>query len=68
MSPEQLVLALDLPETNGTRMTVATAGLRRECPPGPERLLRELVKRGLGHDHFHAAAALVVVLEEDAGG
>ena len=48
------------------RMTGAQAGLRRDCPPGAERLLAALVKRGLPHEHLHAAAALVLALEQGA--
>lgn len=58
-------LALDFPTPDRREMkTVAALGLRRDCPPGPARLLRELVKRGLTEDALHSAAALALVLDE----
>jgi hypothetical protein len=66
VTPGQLALFAD---PNGTgRKTVSVAGLRRDAPPGPERLLRELVKRGLCPDHLERAAALVLVLDEEPTG
>ena len=65
MSPEQLVLALDTPAPTGRR-TRDQAGLAKDARPGPERLLRELVRRGLAHEHLRIAAALVLALEEEA--
>ena len=35
--------------------------------PGAEKLLAELVKRGLAQEHLSAAAALVVALDSTAG-
>ena len=40
-------------------------GLSKEIGPGGERLLAELVKRGLGQEHLRAAAALVLALDID---
>lgn len=68
----QLAFDLGAPRTeapqgsNGHVMTTAEAGLRRERSPGAERLLAALVKRGLLHEHLHAAASLVLALEEAA--
>ena len=42
------------------------AELRRGLGPGAERLLGELVRRGLDEDHLHAAAAIALVLDEEA--
>ena len=51
-------------ERNGNgRMTRAEAGLRREAPPGAERLLGELVKRGLPAGDLKVAAALCIALD-----
>jgi hypothetical protein len=51
---------------NGNRhiATKADLGLAKEIPPGAERLLSELVKRGLRKDAYRPAAALVLALEE----
>jgi hypothetical protein len=53
---------------DGHRRTVAQAGLRREIGPdaGAERLLRELVRRGLADDALVPAAALILALEHQA--
>jgi hypothetical protein len=48
---------------NGT-MTKAEAGLAKEIPPGAERLLGELAKRGLRSEDLRVAAMLVLALEE----
>ena len=65
MTLEQL--ALFTVENGSGRRTVAEAGLRRGLglDVGPERLLRELVKRGLSEEYLTTAATLV--LELDAG-
>jgi hypothetical protein len=46
--------------------TNAEAGLR-ETPPGAERLLAELVRRGLHPGGLRAAAALCLALDEGGG-
>lgn len=50
-------------ENGNGRRTVADLGLRREAEPGAERLLRELIKRGLPEDHFITAAGLAIELD-----
>ena len=52
---------------NGRR-TMAELGLKKEVGPGrgPERLLRELARRGLGDEHYVGAAALVLALNAEA--
>ena len=43
-------------------------GLRNNLPKGgPERLVAELVKRGLSEGDLHMAAALAIALDEGAG-
>ena len=69
---EQLHLFLE-PNGNGhRRMTREEAGLRREMPPGSERLLAAMVKRGLPAGDLRVAAALCIALdtsdEEGAAG
>ena len=49
--------------TNGVK-TVASAGLSKGAAPGAERLLRELVKRGLREDSLRVAAALALALDD----
>ena len=69
VTADQLVL-FAMENGNG-RKTAAEAGLTRELGPGaggPERLMRELVRRGLPEEGYRAAAALVIALEEVAGG
>jgi hypothetical protein len=68
VNPEQLVFDLFAADTNGNgRRTVAELGMTRQFPAGgAERLLRELVRRGLADESLHAAAALVLVLDEGA--
>jgi hypothetical protein len=39
-------------------------GLAKAIGPGAERLLAELVKRGLDQEHLRPTAALVLALEE----
>lgn len=41
-----------------------TAELKRGTAPGPERLLRSLVKRGLAPEDLKAAAAIALILDE----
>lgn len=53
--------------TNGIK-TVATAGLSKGAAPGAERLLRELVKRGLPEDSLLEAAALALALDDGIDG
>jgi hypothetical protein len=48
-------------------LTKAGAGIAKEVPPGPARLLEALVRRGLAREHLHTAAALVLALDEGAG-
>jgi len=61
-------LTLLIAENGNGRKTAAQAGLRREIGGGgAERLLRELVRRGLPEDAYYAAAGLVLALEEEAG-
>ena len=45
-------------------MNKAEAGLTKEMPAGAERLLAELVKRGLHPGDLKVAAALALVLDE----
>jgi hypothetical protein len=55
---------LPLFESSGNgRPTKADVGLR-DTPPGAERLLAELVRRGLGEGDLRIAAALCLVLDE----
>jgi hypothetical protein len=63
MTPDQLALFVMESSTN-RRKTAIEAGLVKDAPPGAERLLRELVRRGLERDHLHTAAALALVLDE----
>jgi hypothetical protein len=47
------------------RMNKTEAGLAKEgIGRGAERLLAEMIKRGLGREHLHAAAALALLLDE----
>jgi hypothetical protein len=46
--------------------TAFTADLQRDVPAGAERLLRELVKRGLHEGDMRLAAALCIVLDEES--
>ena len=56
-------------ENGNGRLTVAALGLKRDISAGgAERLLRELVKRGLDADCLPRAAELVLVLDEGANG
>jgi hypothetical protein len=51
-----------------TRLSNAEAGLTGDgIPPGAERLLAELVKRGLSEGDLRVAASLCLVLDERAG-
>ena len=52
-------------EPAAKRRTNGELGLRRDAAPGPERLLRELVKRGLDERHHVAAGALVLALDDE---
>ena len=63
MTAEQLVL-FAVENGNGGR-TVRELGLRREIGPaaGAERLLRELVRRGLAEQDHLTAAALALELD-----
>jgi hypothetical protein len=45
---------------------VIKAELRREAPPGAERLLGALVKRGLHEGDLRVAAALCLLMDETA--
>jgi hypothetical protein len=51
-------------EPTEVRLTKVQAGLRSGQPPGPQRLLSELVKRGLRREHLPAAARLCLLLAE----
>ena len=53
-------------EATGGGKTKAEAGLC-DTPPGAERLLAELVRRGLPEGDLRVAAALCLVLDEGAG-
>ena len=64
---EQLVLDLGPEHAQLRVLTKQEAGLTKEMPPGPERLLSEMVKRGLERDHLVAAAALVFAFDERRG-
>ena len=58
---DQLPLFL---EPNGnSRKSKATAGIV-ECPPGAERLLAELIQRGLSEGDLRVAARLCLLLDE----
>jgi hypothetical protein len=63
----QLSLEDPAPRTR-RHVTFASRGLGRgdRIPPGPARLLRRLVKRGLAEDAIPHAAALVLLLDADA--
>jgi hypothetical protein len=50
------------------RLTREQAGLAHGIPPGPERLLAALVKRGVAGDDLRVAAALCLALENVAEG
>jgi hypothetical protein len=58
----------DLEPRHNGRVSNAEAGLRKmhDGSTGPERLLRELVRKGLREDARPAAAALVLALDEEA--
>jgi hypothetical protein len=48
------------------RMNKTEAGLAKEgVGRGAERLLGEMVKRGLGEEHLHRAASLCLLLDEE---
>jgi hypothetical protein len=51
-----------------TRMNREQAGVRHGVEAGPAKLLAELVKRGLGEDDLHVAAALCLTLDAEAVG
>ena len=51
------------PNGGNGRMTKYAVGLV-ECPPGAERLLSELVRRGLPPGDLRVAAALCLALDE----
>jgi hypothetical protein len=53
-------------ENGNGRMTKDAAGLK-ETPPGAERLLAELIKRGLPPGDLKVAASLCLALDERAG-
>jgi predicted nucleic acid-binding Zn ribbon protein len=48
-------------------LTATRASEVKEIPPGAKRLLRALVRRGLAEQYLHAAARLVLALDEGAG-
>jgi hypothetical protein len=51
-----------------TRLSNTEAGLTTEgIPPGAERLLAELLKRGLPEGDLRVAASLCLALDERAG-
>jgi hypothetical protein len=56
------------PTRRGAVGTKAQLGLAKEIPVGAERLLAQLVRRGLAEHHLKAAASLVLALEEWAAG
>jgi hypothetical protein len=60
---EQLQLFIPV-EANGHARTNAELGLRGGIPPGAERLLGELVRRGLRSSELTAAASLCLALDE----
>lgn len=68
---EQLVLGPDLfasvDVATVPRLTAADLGLVEKVGPGGERLVAELLRRGLAHEHVYTAARLAALLEEDAG-
>jgi hypothetical protein len=56
---------LPLFDTGPGRLNKVEAGLAKEgVGRGAERLLSEMVKRGLAEEHLHAAAALALALDE----
>jgi len=67
MTDDQLAL-FDAPaDRNAPRGTKASLGLAKEgLGRGAERLLVELLKRGLDREHLEMAAALALALEEGA--
>jgi hypothetical protein len=60
VSEGQLALFL---ERAHVRLNKTDAGLADEIAAGPERLLAEMVKRGLGRDDLEGAAALCLALD-----
>jgi hypothetical protein len=58
-------LALFDLEIGPRRLTRAEAGVSKETRPGAERLLADLVARGLDRDHLRVAAALVLELDAE---
>jgi hypothetical protein len=47
-------------------MNKVQAGIRKEgVGRGAERLLAEMIKRGLGREHLHAAAAFCLLLDAE---
>jgi len=65
VTAEQLDLFAVNGNGNGHRRTAAETGLNRDigAHPGAERLLRELVRRGLADEALVPAAELVLALE-----
>jgi hypothetical protein len=61
-------LALFAEPTSAARLTKAELGLRSEMPAGAERLLAELVKRGLPETDLRVAARLCIALDDRADG
>jgi hypothetical protein len=59
-------LSLFAEPTSAARLTKAELGLRSEMPAGAERLLAELVKRGLREADLRPAARLCLVLDGGA--
>jgi hypothetical protein len=62
----QLTLDLDPGHDPAPRvLNKAAVGLAKVVRPGPERLVSELVKRGMSRDHLAAAAALALLLDAE---
>jgi hypothetical protein len=63
---EQLPLFAELAESGPAGHNGNGATLSRHAPAGAARLLRDLVKAGLGNEHLKPAAALVLELDARA--
>jgi hypothetical protein len=55
------------PQANGCRITIDQAGLTHGRRRGAERLLAEMVKRGLREEHLRTAASLCLALDAPPG-
>ena len=65
MTGQLVLFAEDPMATRVSMKTKGEAGLTKAMPPGPERLLGELVKRGLDRGDLPVAARIVLALDEE---